>query len=203
MTAQCDPMMSTHYLAHSQAVAALTSYLSAADVDGDEPWFDLDSAKALDPIDVPLIDHAESYLEGTGRLIRHPENPRYVRPRPDPDDMLPLSAFDPDDVDARPLVRTAPPPAGALDELVAQLDRAAATAAYVGADSAMLLSHAADLIANAVQPRPAEEWREAFGPVLWWRAPITEPPYVGTPLDSDWPEGLTHWSPILVPMQLA
>lgn len=35
----------------------------------------------------------------------------------------------------------------------------------------------------AMKPRPIAEWREDMGPVLWWRFPITEPPYVGTPLD--------------------
>ena len=32
------------------------------------------------------------------------------------------------------------------------------------------------------------EWHEDHGDVLWWMAPICEPPsYVGTPLDSSWP----------------
>lgn len=30
---------------------------------------------------------------------------------------------------------------------------------------------------------PATEWHEDHGNVLWWRFPIEEPPYVGTPLD--------------------
>ena len=28
-----------------------------------------------------------------------------------------------------------------------------------------------------------DQWEEANGDVLWWRFPITEPPYVGSPLD--------------------
>lgn len=36
---------------------------------------------------------------------------------------------------------------------------------------------------DAVRLRPIAEWHEDFGPVLWWRLPIDEPPYVGTPLD--------------------
>lgn len=32
-------------------------------------------------------------------------------------------------------------------------------------------------------PRPISEWHEDIGPVLWWKFPIEEPPYVGTPLD--------------------
>lgn len=35
--------------------------------------------------------------------------------------------------------------------------------------------------------RPIEEWHEDMGNCLWWRLPIDEPPYVGSPLDSDWP----------------
>lgn len=31
--------------------------------------------------------------------------------------------------------------------------------------------------------RQASEWHEDHGTVLWWRFPICEPPYVGTPLD--------------------
>ena len=31
--------------------------------------------------------------------------------------------------------------------------------------------------------RPFAEWHEDHGSVLWWHFPITEPPYVGSPLD--------------------
>jgi hypothetical protein len=59
--------------------------------------------------------------------------------------------------------------------------------------------------------RPADEWHEDFGTVLWWHVPIQEPPYVGAGpgmgecytdgeptvcarlLEQGW---LTHWSPI-------
>ena len=34
-----------------------------------------------------------------------------------------------------------------------------------------------------MQARPLSEWHEDIGPVLWWRFPVVEPPYVGTPLD--------------------
>ena len=27
------------------------------------------------------------------------------------------------------------------------------------------------------------DWHEGVGDVLWWRIPISEPPYVGSPLD--------------------
>lgn len=47
--------------------------------------------------------------------------------------------------------------------------------------------------------RPISEWDHEDGSVLWWKFPITEPPYSGTPNDSDWPGYHTHWTPIAVP----
>ena len=47
---------------------------------------------------------------------------------------------------------------------------------------------------------PIDEWHEDDGVVLWWRFPIVEPPYVGSPLCSDWEEDYyTHWTPIVCP----
>ena len=61
----------------------------------------------------------------------------------------------------------------------------------------------------AITPRPLAEWSEEDGAVLWWRFPVEEPPYVGTPLDDDWPvmgtatggttNYVTHWTRLLVP----
>lgn len=48
-------------------------------------------------------------------------------------------------------------------------------------------------------PRSLEEWGEDYGDVLWWKFPIEEPPYVGSPLNADWPGYHTHWLPIPVP----
>lgn len=49
--------------------------------------------------------------------------------------------------------------------------------------------------------RPISEWHEDHGPVLWWRFPVTEPPYAGTPLDDDfYPDYYTHWTTIEVPV---
>jgi hypothetical protein len=31
--------------------------------------------------------------------------------------------------------------------------------------------------------RSREEWHEDYGDVLWWTFPLTEAPYVGSPLD--------------------
>ena len=64
--------------------------------------------------------------------------------------------------------------------------------------------HIADhLIANGVTvnncARALEEWHEDYGDVLWWKFPIEEPPYVGSPWDASWPDYHTHWTPIAVP----
>ncbi len=47
--------------------------------------------------------------------------------------------------------------------------------------------------------RPLEEWGEDYGDVLWWKFPIEKPPYVGSPLDENWPAYHTHWTPIILP----
>lgn len=33
------------------------------------------------------------------------------------------------------------------------------------------------------QAYPFEDWHEDYRDVLWWRLPVCEPPYVGSPLD--------------------
>lgn len=75
-----------------------------------------------------------------------------------------------------------------------------------------------DLEARA---RPLSEWTEEDGNVLWWRFPIEEAPYCGSPLDvgrtceitlrlvgeehvrhtdiGGWPGYHTHWTPIPYP----
>jgi len=50
--------------------------------------------------------------------------------------------------------------------------------------------------------RSLDDWHENYGSVLWWKFPIEEPPYCGSPLDSDWPDYHTHWTPLLTPKQL-
>lgn len=47
--------------------------------------------------------------------------------------------------------------------------------------------------------RPEAEWHEDDGPVTWWKFPIEEAPWIGTPLDSDWPGYHTHFTPAPAP----
>ena len=50
---------------------------------------------------------------------------------------------------------------------------------------------------TSLMPIPADEWHEDHGTALWWRLPVMEPPYVGSPLDCDWtPDYYTHWTPL-------
>lgn len=60
-----------------------------------------------------------------------------------------------------------------------------------------------ELIAHGVtvqeRARPLEEWGEDYGDVMWWKFPIEEPPYVGSPLDANWPAYHTHWTTIPMP----
>lgn len=54
--------------------------------------------------------------------------------------------------------------------------------------------------AREATPRPLDEWSEEDGPALWWKFPINEPPYCGSPLYSDWPGYHTHWTRIPMPI---
>lgn len=50
------------------------------------------------------------------------------------------------------------------------------------------------------ETRPLDEWHEEDGPVLWWRLPVSEPPWVGSPLQDDWTDDYyTHWTPLPIP----
>lgn len=51
-----------------------------------------------------------------------------------------------------------------------------------------------------VEPaRPLVEWSEDDGDVMWWKFPIVEPPYVGSPIADDFPDYVTHFTKIPVP----
>lgn len=46
------------------------------------------------------------------------------------------------------------------------------------------------------RPLPLDDWHEDLGDVLWHALPIEEAPYCGTPTDSGFPNGATHWTPL-------
>lgn len=51
----------------------------------------------------------------------------------------------------------------------------------------------------AKQALPLAEWHEDMGAVLWWRFPVDEEPWCGTPTSDGWPHYHTHWTPLVVP----
>lgn len=54
---------------------------------------------------------------------------------------------------------------------------------------------------DANEPAPAKEWHEDDGDVIWWRLPIEEPPYIGTPLCSNFKDNYyTHFTRIVIPL---
>lgn len=77
------------------------------------------------------------------------------------------------------------------------------------------------IVAAPHPARPLSEWHEDIGPVLWWKFPVTEAPYIGSPLDTGmpievtirdsvrdytytknvagWPGYHTHWTPLPAP----
>jgi hypothetical protein len=52
---------------------------------------------------------------------------------------------------------------------------------------------------DANEPKPIDQWGEDYGDCLWWRFPIEEPPYCGTPLDVEFPNHVTHFTRFIVP----
>lgn len=52
---------------------------------------------------------------------------------------------------------------------------------------------------DARRLRHIDDWHADDGPALWWTWPVREPPYVGTPLDDDWPGGHRYWTPLVLP----
>ena len=53
---------------------------------------------------------------------------------------------------------------------------------------------------DANELKPIEEWHEDYGDCLFWKLPIDEPPYCGSPLSSDFIEGYyTHFTRLIMP----
>ena len=63
---------------------------------------------------------------------------------------------------------------------------------------AKLHEEAAEAVARSesTEAKPLSEWHEDTGNVTWWAFPVMEPPWIGTPGDSDWPGHHTHWTPL-------
>lgn len=56
---------------------------------------------------------------------------------------------------------------------------------------------------NTAIPIPAEEWSEDDGSVIWWRLPVEEQPYVGSPLCDDFTyDYYTHFTRIFDKLDL-
>jgi len=92
---------------------------------------------------------------------------------------------------------------------------------------AELAAHGQPQAPAPTKARPIDEYHEDMGPVLWWKFPIEEPPYVGTPNDvgrtisvivtgtrenggyatgesyqvGGWPGYHTHFTPIPIPAE--
>lgn len=66
-----------------------------------------------------------------------------------------------------------------------------------------MVAYAADL--KYPKGRPFDAWHEDIGPVLWWQLPVREPPYVGTPLDAEYPyhrvDPTVVWTPLNCPRE--
>ena len=54
---------------------------------------------------------------------------------------------------------------------------------------------------DANEPVPIEEWHEDGGPGLWWVFPVVEAPYCGSPLDVYFPDYVTHFTRIILPIE--
>ena len=77
--------------------------------------------------------------------------------------------------------------------------RIAGTLRLTIADTITTLLARAETTRATALPQPLDDWHEDLGPKLWWKFPINEPPYCGTPLDDDWPEYHTHFTSIPMP----
>lgn len=73
-------------------------------------------------------------------------------------------------------------------------------ASYEGLNDCLLDGlKAVATLARTPKVIPLSEWHEEDGNVLWWKFPVDEPPYVGTPLDNNWPGYHTHFTFLQIP----
>lgn len=86
-----------------------------------------------------------------------------------------------------------------LDCLTAALSVLAPTVTAAQWAALEAIERATPAAPSVPHPWPLAEWGEEDGAVLWWRFPVDEPPYVGSPLCDDWPGYHTHWTRLAVP----
>lgn len=55
---------------------------------------------------------------------------------------------------------------------------------------------------DSLEAKPIEKWGEDYGDCLWWKFPIEEPPYCGSPLDCDFPDYVTHFTRLIMPLDI-
>lgn len=67
---------------------------------------------------------------------------------------------------------------GTIDDVVGEIKR---------------LVHFKHMTEEALTLREKEDYHDDDGDVVWYKYPIEECPYVGTPLDDNFPEYMTHW----------
>lgn len=51
-----------------------------------------------------------------------------------------------------------------------------------------------DILGHNHKCYPLDEWHEDDGDVVWWKFPVSEPAWIGTPNDDSWPGYHTHWT---------
>jgi hypothetical protein len=93
-----------------------------------------------------------------------------------------------------------PEPVGPTDEELQELANGFLTSTefhFVDFARAVLARFGRPAIEPVVEvATPGEDYHEDLGPVLWWRFPVEEPPWCGSPNDSDWPGYHTHFTPL-------
>lgn len=84
-----------------------------------------------------------------------------------------------------------------LEAEVERLEKkASAAVAWANRSVEQVQDHCFVEVDRLTRPKPGEEWAHEMGDVLWWRFPIIEPPYCGSPNAVDWPGYHTHFTPI-------
>lgn len=72
---------------------------------------------------------------------------------------------------------------------------------FSGEDKASVMERDGDTLQELVDKvtilRPISEWCEELGDCLWWKVPIDEPPYCGSPLNDDFPWYVTHFTQLI------